>query len=567
MKDYRNLVSIEDFRDPSRFIYNSDLVTFTEFGAQLKDLVPANICMGATFKNSSSGSYGNGTIDLFGNVYGQVTVQNGRLALLGGHTEKSIDYFIANDKSLAEAIPTGRVTFQFYPNYSGLPKSTQNIFYFGSHEFHATSHMHILHTTTGDIIFRVFDKSGIDYTVKRDSVVVKTAMEPLEFRVIWNSIDAQENDLQQDEARVKLYFYFEGIQVGSLDFDAHVFSLDQIYKFGFGQNLPLKQYSNFCIDNLVVESLDPANLVIPESYEPHAYLIPDSRYTTTPQRIEPKQAISLEKLKSVVPSVLEDTSGLKDFYVGYTFFIDGYEYYFDRSDMFWKQHTEPDQISDLPFMLLNSQALITKGCEFKLIPYLRSIKGESTPQITSLTTTYDEFIPCPIEHPQALVYGYVRDVLGNVVHGAKVCITPSRSSVSTVGNFILPKMTKIVRTGQNGYWDAPLPLSCSFPEPITYNFQIVIRDEIVYKVANVKILQEGSIKFEDLIAQQEFTPGTKPLPPCCPFPPIPGELPEEIKDEIDKEVEEQVEEKMGPEIAEALVQMQTLRYKESLDDE
>ena len=128
-------------------------------------------------------------------------------------------------------------------------------------------------------------------------------------------------------------------------------------------------------------------------------------------------------------------------------------------------------------------------------------------------------------------------------------------------------MTKIVRTGQNGYWDAPLPLSCSFPEPITYNFQIVIRDEIVYKVANVKILQEGSIKFEDLIAQQEFTPGTKPLPPCCPFPPIPGELPEEIKDEIDKEVEEQVDEKIGPEIAEALVQMQTLRYKESLDDE
>ena len=123
MKDYRNLVSIEDFRDPSRFIYNSDLVTFTEFGAQLKDLVPANICIGATFKNSSSGSYGNSTIDLFGNVYGQVTVQNGRLALLGGHTEKSIDYFIANDKSLAEAIPTGQVTFQFYPNYSELPKS------------------------------------------------------------------------------------------------------------------------------------------------------------------------------------------------------------------------------------------------------------------------------------------------------------------------------------------------------------------------------------------------------------------------------------------------------------
>ena len=129
--NFDNLVSIYDFRDPGDFIYNSDLVTFTEFGAQLKNLIPDNVALGATYWKSTDANYGNGDIALSAILTGNVNIQGHKAAFIGGQFPKLLEYYLTNLDTFANLIPSGSITFQYYPNYSGTPKNTQYIFHWG----------------------------------------------------------------------------------------------------------------------------------------------------------------------------------------------------------------------------------------------------------------------------------------------------------------------------------------------------------------------------------------------------------------------------------------------------
>lgn len=491
--NYQFLKAIYDYRDTSKYIYNADLVTFTEFGAQLKDLVPANIGLGSTFRKFTDASYGNGIFSLSASLTGTVTIQNEKLALLGGYFHKSLDYYIAEDKSFADKIANGQITFQFWPNYSGNPTSAQNIFHIGEHAYHPENHLEILHTTGSDIEVNFFTNSNNEFTHTKNSVVFEEAVQPHEFRIAWKSLN------NNNSPEIKIAVYFEGELIVLKSFDTETFDLGKIRNLGFGQSLlDVKQFPNFYISDLLIENIVPE---FPERYETGSYLpMVETRFTTSAQKVEPINSLTIERLDDAYVTVNEDTN----FYVKYTFKIDDKEYFFDRTDLTWKEHKEPEDISDLGYMLLYKDQIIShKGIEFKLIPYLRTIKGDNTPQITYMEVVYDEFVPCPENYPTALVYGYVKDVTGDPVVGARILITPSRSSVSEVGNFILPKITKQIRTGLNGYWDAQLTLSNNFDSEILYNFQIIVREEIVFEIANIRISKEGTIKFEDLINENE----------------------------------------------------------------
>ena len=493
--NYQNLLAIYDYRDATKYIYNSDLVVFTEYGAQLKDRVAGNVGLGATFRQFTDANYGNGSFNLSAVTTGSgiCSIQNDKLALLGGQFTKALDYFSVDN--FANKIPNGQITFQYYPNYSNNPSTPQNIFHLGEHDLYPKNHLEILHTTGSDIIVNYFTDSNNLFTHTKNSVLVETALTPMEFRIAWKSLS------NQNEPEIEIAVYLNGERICSQLFSATSFDLSKILKFGFGQNLEIKQYPNFYISYLIVENIIPD---FSETYTPQSYLpMVETRYATSAQKIEPLMDLTLERLIEIVDVTNEDLIS-KSFYVNYTFQIDGVEYFFDRTDLTWKIHEEPEDISELSYMLLYKDQLIThKGTQFKVIPYLRTINGHNTPQITSMQVRYDEFIPCEENYPTALIYGYVKDVLGNPVTGAKVLVTPSRSSVSEVGNFILPKLTKSVRTGVNGYWDVQLTLSNNFDSEVLYNFQIVVRDEIVFEIANIKISKEGTIKFEDLINENE----------------------------------------------------------------
>ena len=516
--NFDNLVSIYDFRDPGDFIYNSDLVTFTEFGARLKNLVPDNVVLGATFWKSTDANYGNGDISLQAILTGNVNIQGHRAALVGGQFPKLLEYYLSNLDTFANLIPTGAITFQYYPNFSNTPKQAQYIFHWGigdsdnedvenedTHEledvFSKKNCMEIIHTATGDILFNIYGKAGNLYQAKKNSVIIEEALQPYEIKFLWDYKIVENN-----ESRVILFLYFNGEMVGSFDFDSNTFNLSDIVNIGFGNSDLDKPFPNFFISDLLVEKFSTFPDILPEEYEPRCYLpMAETRFITVPQRIEPISNLTIEALQHI--DVVSNESCKKDGnrqYIGYTFKIGDKEYYFDRTILKWREHYYSEDISDLGHMLAHRNELITEGVHFKCIPYLRSVDGKNTPQITSMVITYNEFVPCMETHPVALVYGYIKDVLGNPICNAKILITPSKSSVACSGNYILPEMTKVVRSGQKGYWDAELALSDIFNPEILYNFQIIIRDEVVYQKANIRITKEGTIKFEDLVQENNY---------------------------------------------------------------
>jgi len=512
--NFDNLVSIYDFRDPGDFIYNSDLVAFSEYGAQLKDLIPPNIVMGATFWESLNGNYGNGDMSLQAIVTGNVNIDGHKAALIGGQFPKLLEYYLTNLDTFANLIPTGAITFQYHPNFSGTPKQTQYIFHWGIGDsdnedvideetqqledvFSKKNCMEIVHTTTGDILFNIYGKAGNLYQAKKESVFITEALQPYEFKFLWDY-----NILENNESTIELYLYFNGELIGSFNFDSKTFNLGDIVNIGFGNSDPTRSYPNFGISNLLVERLlTVIEDIVPERYITRSYIpMQETKYTTSPQKIEPIGHITLEALQNI--ETVTNESSAEDGhlqYVGYTFKLGDKEYFFDRTTLKWKEHFYSEEISDLKYMLAYKNDLITEGTHFKCIPYLRSVTGKDTPQITSMSITYNEYVPCTESHPVALVYGYVRDVLGNPISNAKILITPSKASVACSGNYILPKMTKVVRSGQKGYWDVELALSDIFDPEIFYNFQIIVRDEVVFQRANIRITQEGTIKFDDLI--------------------------------------------------------------------
>lgn len=516
--NFDNLVSIYDFRDPGDFIYNSDLVTFTEYGAQLKSLIPPNVALGATFWKSTDANYGNGDIALQAILSGNVNVQQHKAAFLGGQFPKLLEYYLTNLDTFANLIPTGAITFQYYPNFFGTPKQAQYIFHWGigdsdiedieneeTHQmeeaYSKKSCMEIIHTTTGDILFNIYGKAGNLYQAKKDSVIVEEALHPYEIKFLWDY-----DTLENNETRVELYLYFDGELISTFDFDSETFDLGDIVNLGFGNSDPKRPFPNFYISDLLVEKLPTIlEVLVPEIYSTRGYIpMHETRFTQVPQKVESIGDLTLEALQHI-DVLTNESSALEDYkqYVGYTFKIGEKEFFFDRTDLTWKPHVFAEDISDLAHMLAYKDQLITEGVHFKCIPYLRSVDGKGTPQITSMTITYNEFVPCTETHPVALVYGYIKDVLGNPIQNAKILITPSKASVAYSGNYILPKMTKVIRSGQKGYWDAELALSDIFDPEILYNFQIIIRDQVVYQRANIRVMREGTIKFEDLVKEND----------------------------------------------------------------
>lgn len=515
--DYRNLIAINDFRDPQEYIFNSDLLEFTQFGIKLKSQIPEGVIAGATFSKSYFLNYSEKPIFGTPYIFGTVTIENERLALVGGCFNKQWTLPLAKNVLLGDVLPKGEIHFTYYPNYSNCPQTTQHIFTFGRipDEENKRNLIEIEHTSTGDFLFNLYDKAGnvITENIER---AIQYANTPISFVISWNTVVEE-----GDDPRVKFNLFMDEESVVKYDLDVESFNIDKITEFAFG-NMIGNFKPNFSIKNFVI--LEDCPLIDAEVYvlpEDKLFIIPQTRYTTTPQKCEPLYHLDLEVLKDIV-AVTNNTDEVdRGFYVAFTFKINDTEYFFDRQDLKWKVHNAPEEISDLGYMLAYKDQLIPGGygVTFKCIPYLRTIKGDNTPSIVSQTVTYDQFVPHRETVPVALVYGYVRDSLGNFIRNAKVLVTPSRASVAETGNFILTDMTKSVRTGSNGYFDIELPLSTNFTPEVLYNFQILYRDRVVFEIANIAVTREGTIKFEDLISGAGPTP---PEPTPTPTPPDPG---------------------------------------------
>lgn len=477
-----NATMILDFRDPEKYIYNSDLVEFTEFAVQLKDLVGPNLVLGAKWDTNPFANYGNG-FNLDPVITGDVVIQNNTLALTGNNFYKKVVFNLTEPAK--QVIPQAICKFNYFPNYSGNPSHTQKIFKLGIDGTNNNS-IQIAHSSTGDFVFFMYGSDGSLLHEDPLTYPIQNANEAIELLLSYEYYQ----DTLTSENMFKLNHYVNGTLFKTYTYSATQFDIEQVTSLIFGTDQD-NLYPNFSLNKLwmnnVYEDLGNSYTV--------GYTMVDARFSQSPQKIESKNYASLEKLINIVT----DTNGQEpNWFVRYTFQLDGVEYFFDRQDLTWKPSQDVNDISELSYMLQYKDSLIKQGQKFKCIPYLVTIKGDNTPSITSMVITYDEYVCCQGYSPSALVYGYVYDVMGRPVTNARIRITPSKFSVSETGNYILPYMTSEIRTGQNGYWDAKLALSTNFNPNITYNFEVFVRSELLYEKANVSITKEGTIKFDEL---------------------------------------------------------------------
>lgn len=480
-----NAISVLDFRDPTKYLYNSDLVEFTEYAVQLKDLLDPSIVFGAKYNQLTSANYANEGISIDPITTGTVTIENNRAALIGGQFYKQLSYAITGQTSTI--IPAATVKFVYFPNYSGNPDSTQKIFRFTSNT-ELTNCIEIQHSSVGDFVFRVYDKNSLLAVDDKLTYPIENANEGIEILFTYKFVPVEESD--DNSTKMNLAFYVNGTKFKSYELAANSFNLDAINNIVIGSNED-KLYPNFSISQLLISNTFSD---LSDTYTT-GYEMVDSRYSTSPCRVQPLETITVEQLNDVQVIVNDQEP---NWYVRYTFELDDVEYFFDRQDLTWKEKTEFDQVSELSYMLEYKDYLNMTGKYLRVIPYLVSIAGNNSPSITSMTISFNPYVCCKEITPTALVYGYVKDVSGEPVRNAKILVTPSKSSVASSGNYILPKLTQKIRTGVNGYWDIPLALSSTFDPAITYNIEIYVRDELVYSKANIEITKEGTIAFDEL---------------------------------------------------------------------
>ena len=478
-----NNTLILDFRDPTKYLYNSDLVDFTEYAATLKDLVDPSVKLGAKWNDYTHANYGdNEAINFDPTIIGDVIISNDKAAFIGGQISKELTFNFL--KSMSDFMPQGTIKFNFFPNYSGNPSSSQDIVQLFSQNDSVNNSLKIVHSSTGDFVFYLYDITGNQLHADTLTYPIVNANESIEILISFQYA------LVEGVNKFYLNHYINGQKFKSYIYDANLFDIDNLLGISFGSPI---SYPNFSLNNLLL--LDTYS-DLGDSYTP-GYEVVNSRFTTSPQKIEPKESITIETIDNITPLVNDEEP---NYYVRYTFQLDDIEYFFDRQDLTWKVKEDVNQVSELSYMLQYKDQLPLSGKKFKVIPYLVTIAGDNSPGITSLVITYDEYVCCTEYTPSALVYGYVKDVLGNPIGNAQIKITPSKSSVATLGNYILPKYTQVIRSGLvNGYWDAMLALSNTFNPEITYNFEVYIRGELLYNKNNVQINQEGTIKFDELL--------------------------------------------------------------------
>lgn len=500
-KDFHNLTILDVYKDPQEYYFNSDLVEFTEFGVQLKDLVNPDIVTACTFCQYTTANYANKEIFNAAYTEGSITIENHRLSLTGGLYPKAWVLPVKSELDFAEELPKGEIYFTYNPNYSNAPVASQDIF--ALCDDNQDQGLFIRHCVSGDIKVTLVEKNGLKLE-KPLAFLPKLALDNISFTISWKT---ETQDLPQN-TKTTIRVFMNGQSFALFEIDSlDSFDLNAMKRIQFGSNFKGRR-PNFGIKNLVIFSKAPH--VDTESFEDkeyHLYGVPEYRYTLAPQKIEPIGHIDVEDLIRIVPITRESVEDDKNFYIGYTFKFNDKEYFFDRSTLTWKESFAPEQIGDLGYMMAYKDVILEnhKGQQFKCIPYLRTIKGDKTPAITSMSITYNKYACCIQEKiPTATIYGYVTNSAGDPIRGAKIIVSASKSSIKNYGNTIITTIDKVVRSGDNGYWDVTLPISLDENKELLYNIQILYRDEIVYQRANIKIKGEGTIRFSDLIDQQEI---------------------------------------------------------------
>jgi hypothetical protein len=220
------------------------------------------------------------------------------------------------------------------------------------------------------------------------------------------------------------------------------------------KTLPFDNADNYNFDSSLVElSAGSAQLKAPIS--------------TTNPTIKSKDNIQITELVSIAESVTETGSDE----IRYTLEIDGVENYWDGSA--WSDSSGYAQSNEVSDINTNASALtFTDTSRLRLVAYLHSDTGATTPSIEDLTINYN-YEPTISEIDTCIITGNVIDMFGDGSEGIIINIKAVNYNNEFLEseNILLDRNVKQVETNSSGDFSFELIRSSAITDKVYYKIQ------------------------------------------------------------------------------------------------
>lgn len=256
------------FDDDTDFIYDSSKTEFISGVLRQKDQRPENATFFASYTSSLNGNWGNGVLNAT-NVGGVLNA--GFVEFLGAASTKYIDY--PASLNVGASFQVGAVRFIIRPGYSGTPGTAQSFMRMTDDGINR-SVVSILHTSGGDLEWRIYDSAGTLISSASLGTWVPVSGTSYEFEINW--------DFNSGATRL----FINGTQMGSTLASTATMGFPDVIRVGDASVVGTPSvYPNFSLGSLLVFSTvqhtanyTPGALISETLYGPDEITLPAFEY-------------------------------------------------------------------------------------------------------------------------------------------------------------------------------------------------------------------------------------------------------------------------------------------------
>lgn len=364
------------FTNASNYTYDSDKIVISGGLAKLKDLTPADSTFYASYTTNEDANWSDGSSD---GTLTNATVSGGYLDCTGGSV-KYVSYPITGN---ADHGNKGCIRFTMQPAYTGLPANTQYMLYVGGTS--DKNEIILTHHTGGRIKLLMKDNTGSVIIDEGLDTFSPTSGNDYEIELNW--------DLTSGATRV----FVDGVQSNTTITTTGTRDSTDLTAIRFGGTSGIN--SNAKYDDLIIFS-KPQHTT---DYTPGAS-ITQTRYDTSNPYITPNSTFKATQICSFTSTETTPGSDL----ITATLNAGGQHRYVTggsaaNSDGSYSQSSTFSELNTDVNNLITSR----KTCSIRI--FLHSDDGSTTPEIESLTTTYNMALDDPSTSTLTEVEGFFYD--------------------------------------------------------------------------------------------------------------------------------------------------------------
>lgn len=413
-----------NFNNPDSFTCSDSLIDISSC-ANLKSLLCSNQVFGATYNSSLDASFGCGSLT----ASPVLATRENNKAFFSGNAY--IDYSATGNAPPSMA---GTIRFKLTPNYSGSPSSRKYFFTdFSSLESDLNSFT-IYQETSGWLVLRVCDNTG-NYIIPNNALA------------LWNPTSGQEYEIEIDYSLVNggvNRVFINGALFGSYTVSVNK-TRNSTTTLRIGNFNTAIYQSNFYIDDFVVIN----EYAHTSNYTP-GYQLPESKYSIANPTVTYASSIKASSITGFGENITKQGQDN----VKYILTINNQMKWLNNGVLeesngtYSKANTAQE---------INSYAstITSLRVNVGIIALLHSENGASTPELNSVTITYESALPDPVTSRVVEIEGFIYDINGPV---ASLAIQARPYSQSRINAGVLEryKLVTIATTDANGWFSGVL---------------------------------------------------------------------------------------------------------------